>query len=74
MTTAALNVKVKEIKRKVPGITNLATKVTLNTEAAKVEIKILDITNLATKTALPQRLKTKKLIPKVLLLLKNLIG
>ena len=44
------NAKIKNIKDKIPGITNLATKTTLN---AKREIgEIPSITNLATTTAL----------------------
>ena len=44
--------KIKNIKDKIPDITNLATKTTLNAKINEVKGEIPSITNLATKTAL----------------------
>ena len=44
--------KIKNIKDKIPDITNLATNAFLNTKINEVKDEIPNITNLATKTTL----------------------
>ena len=46
------NAKIKIIEHKIPGITNLATKLTLNSKINEVKGEIPSINNLATTTAL----------------------
>ena len=46
------NAKIKNIKDKIPDITNFATKTTLNAKINEVKGEIPSITNLATTTAL----------------------
>ena len=46
------NAKIKNIKDKIPDITNLATNTTLNTKIKEVKKEIPIITNIATTTAL----------------------
>ena len=52
VTKDVCNAKIKNIKNKIPDITNLATTTALNSKINEVENKIPDITNLATATAL----------------------
>ena len=49
------NAKIKNIKDKIPDITNLATNTTLNTKIKEVKKEIPIITNVATTTALNAR-------------------
>ena len=46
------NAEIKNIKDKIPDITNLATKTTLNAKRNEVTVEIPSITNLATTAAL----------------------
>ena len=59
------NAKIKNIKDKIPDITNLATNTTLNTKIKEVKKEIPIITNVATTTALNARtnaVRKKKLL------------
>ena len=59
------NAKIKNIKDKIPDITNLATNTILNTKIKEVKKEIPIITNVATTTALNARtnaLRKKKLL------------
>ena len=62
------NVKMKNIKYKIPDITNLATKTTLNAKINEVKAKIPSITNLATTTT---ALTAVKKTPKISIFVKK---
>ena len=58
--------KIKNIEDKVPGITNLAAKITLNAKTSKVKGKISSTTNLATTAALNTKInEVKDKIPSI---------
>ena len=61
--------KSKNIKDKIPDITNIATKATINAKINEVKREILSITNLATTTALTS---VENKIPNVNNLVKKL--
>ena len=52
--------KVKNIEDKIPGITNLAIKVSLNAKINKVKVEIPSITNLATNASLNAKINEVK--------------
>lgn len=70
------NTEITDIENKICSITGLDTTVVLNIKATEIEKKNPDITNSVQRLLLvqkPGRLKTKSLIPQVLLLLVDVI-
>ena len=51
---------IKNIEDKIPGITNLAIKVSLNAKINKVKVEIPSITNLATNASLNAKINEVK--------------